>query len=221
MTNATQNYFNLFLPGISMGIVRAAISHPFEILKLRSQINQPTNYKNLFGGVHYSIGVNALERGVQFGLYEQFKLNDNNLESAAKASVISTCIGFPYNIVMLRNVVMKSTLSVKKGVFAKAATLEYGRSLCGSILFLSSYNFLREKDVPILFRAPLSSWAVWLITYPMDSYKNMVLSHTQSSGMGVVRYYKGISYPLIRSVPSSIIGFYVYENVLKLCNQQS
>ena len=44
--------FKLFVPGVSMGIVRAAISHPFEIMKLRSQMNHPDQsahfYKNIF-----------------------------------------------------------------------------------------------------------------------------------------------------------------------------
>jgi hypothetical protein len=33
------------IPGFMMGIVRAAISHPFEIMKLKSQIN----YKGFLG----------------------------------------------------------------------------------------------------------------------------------------------------------------------------
>jgi hypothetical protein len=210
--------FKLVIPGVSMGIVRAAISHPFEIMKLKSQINQSENfYKNVFKGIHYSIGVNAFERGVQFGLYEKFKLNDNNITSSAKASIISTCIGFPYNIVMLRKVVMSSTVKIKKEVFAKAAGLEYCRNLSGSVLFLSSYNFLKEKDTPIFLRAPLASWIVWLSTYPVDSYKNMMLSQKKPESLNIFRLYKGIQYPLVRSVPSSIVGFYVYEYMLKCC----
>ena len=208
----------LFIPGVSMGIVRAAISHPFEIMKLKSQINQSDHfYKNIFKGIHYSIGVNALERGIQFGLYEKFKLNDNNITSAGKASIISTCISFPYNIVLLRHVVMKTNVKIDRRIFIKSASLEYARNLGGSVLFLSSYNFLKEKDTPIFLRAPLSSWAVWLATYPIDSYKNIILSHTQYERPNIFRLYKGIQYPLFRSIPSSIIGFYVYEYMLNYC----
>jgi len=207
--------FKKIIPGFTMGIVRAAISHPFEMMKLKSQINyQGSFYKNLFKGIHYSIITNALERGIQFGLYEKFKLNDNNLNSSAKASIISTSLTLPYNIILLRNVIMKSSIQIPKNIFYKSAGLEYSRNLSGSILFLSSYNYLKEKELPILYRAPLSSCFVWSITYPIDSYKNILLSH-QNDIINIKRLYKGIQYPLMRSIPSSIAGFYIYEYMLE------
>ena len=208
--------FKKIIPGFTMGIVRAAISHPFEMMKLKSQINyQGSFYKNLFKGIHYSIITNALERGIQFGLYEKFKLNDNNLNSSAKASIISTSLTLPYNIILLRNVIMKSSIQIPKNIFYKSAFLEYSRNLSGSILFLSSYNYLKEKELPILYRAPLSSCLVWILTYPLDSYKNILLSNQSKEIINIKRLYKGIQYPLIRSIPSSIIGFYVYEYMLE------
>src|SRR6056300_1294242 len=140
------------IPGFSMGIMRAIISHPFEMMKLKSQINQKENfYKNLSKGVHYSVITNALERGIQFGLYEKFKLNDNNLNSSAKASIISTTLTLPYNILLLRNVIMNSSLIIPRKIFYKSVFLEYSRNLSGSILFLSSYNYLKEKEIPIFY----------------------------------------------------------------------
>ena len=201
-----------------MGIIRATISHPFEMMKLKSQINQNGNfYKNLFKGLHYSIITNALERGIQFGLYEKFKLNDNNLTSSAKASIISTTLSLPYNIILLRNVVMESSFKIPKITFYKSALLEYSRNLSGSILFLSSYNYLKERETPIFIRAPLSSCFVWSLTYPIDAYKNILISG-QKESLSIKRLYKGIQYPMIRSLPSSIVGFYVYEYMLKLCS---
>jgi len=204
------------IPGFSMGIVRAIISHPFEMMKLKSQINQKHNFfNNLFKGMHYSVITNAFERGIQFGLYEKFKLNDNNLISASKASIVSTSLSFPYNIILLRNVIMKSSLKIPNNIFYKSLCLEYSRNLSGSILFLSSYNYLKEKDIPIIYRAPLSSCFVWSLTYPIDSYKNILLSQ-QNDIINIKRLYKGIQYPLMRSIPSSIAGFYVYEYMLSL-----
>lgn len=210
--------FKKIIPGFTMGIVRAAISHPFEMMKLKSQINyQGSFYKNLFKGIHYSIITNALERGIQFGLYEKFKLNDNNLNSSAKASIISTSLTLPYNIILLRNVIMKSSMQIPKNIFYKSFFLEYSRNLSGSILFLSSYNYLKEKELPIIYRAPLSSCLVWILTYPLDSYKNILLSNQNKEkiNINIKRLYKGIQFPLIRSIPSSIIGFYVYEYMLE------
>ena len=215
--NINKDDLKKIIPGFSMGIVRAIISHPFEMMKLKSQINQKENfYKNLFKGVHYSVITNALERGIQFGLYEKFKLNDNNLNSSAKASIISTTLTLPYNILLLRNVIMNSSLIIPRKIFYKSVFLEYSRNLSGSILFLSSYNYLKEKEIPILYRAPLSSCLVWTLTYPIDSYKNILISQQKKIDVNIQQLYKGIQYPLMRSIPSSIVGFYVYEYMLKL-----
>ena len=212
--------FKKIIPGFTMGMVRATISHPFEMMKLKSQINQTQHfYQNLFQGIHYSIITNALERGIQFGLYEKFKLNNNNLTSSAKASIISTSLSLPYNIILLRNVVMKSSIKISQSIFYKSASLEYIRNLSGSILFLSSYNYLKEKEISVFYRAPISSCIVWGITYPVDTYKNLLLSQNSQSlnKIGLSRLYKGIQYPMMRSIPSSIVGFYVYEYMLKIC----
>lgn len=218
MTNISISKDDLkkIVPGFVMGAVRAFISHPFEMLKLKAQTNQTNEfYKNLFRGVHYSIFTNALERGIQFGLYEKFKLNDGNIMSSAKASVISTCLSLPYNIVLIRNIIMGSSVNVGKTILYKSLGLEYTRNLSGSIIFLSSYNYLKDMDVPVYIRAPLASSLVWITTYPVDSYKNMIISN-QKVSFSPSRLYKGIQYPLIRSLPSSVVGFYVYEYTLKL-----
>jgi hypothetical protein len=205
------------IPGFTMGIVRAIISHPFEMMKIKSQINQ-TNffYKNLFKGISYSIFTNALERGIQFGLYEKFKLNNGHFISSAKASLISTSITIPYNIILLRNIIMNMSVKIPKNIFYKSIYLEYTRNLLGSILFLSLYNYQKEKEIDIIYRAPISSCGVWVVTYPIDSYKNILLSDQQKEKINLIRLYKGIQYPLIRSIPSSIIGFYVYEYMLTI-----
>lgn len=206
------------IPGFTMGIIRAIISHPFEMLKLKAQINHNEQlYKNLFKGIHYSILTNSIERGIQFGLYEKFKKNDNIIISSTKSSVISTFISLPYNILLLRKIILKTSISVNKNIFSKSIGLEYLRNLSGSIIFLSSYNYLKEKDIDIIYRAPISTCFVWLFTYPIDTYKNILISNNKIN-LNIKNLYRGIQYPLIRSVPSSIIGFYVYEYMLKYMN---
>ena len=195
-----------------MGIVSSVISHPFEMLKLKSQMNIHQNlFKNLFSGLHLSILSNSFERGIQFYYFEDLKKKTNNLLlSSIYASLISTTISLPYNFVLLKKNILNRSVGLNKNMFFKSLSLEYTRNLSGSSLFLYSYNKLKELDYPIYVCSILSSTFVWLMTYPIDNIKNQIIAGNQ------IKYnfkflYKGIQYPILRSIPSSTVGFYVYE----------
>ena len=90
----TEKEIKKFIPGFTMGFVRSIISHPFEMLKLKTQMNINDNlFKNLFKGLHLSILSNSFERGIQFYYFEDIKKKTNNiLLSSLYASLISTTI---------------------------------------------------------------------------------------------------------------------------------
>lgn len=216
----TDNIRN-FIPGFTMGIVRALISHPFEMLKLKTQMNVKVDkFKNLSKGIHLSILSNSVERGIQFFYFNDVMKKSNSLlYSSFYASLISTTITLPYNILLLRNYILNTTFRIDRPILIKSAGLEYGRNLSGSTLFMYTYNKLKADNFPIYACAISSSIAVWVLTYPLDNIKNQLLSNNP------VRYtlqflYKGIEYPLVRSFPSSIIGFYTYEYVNNYLNPQ-
>lgn len=51
------------------------------------------------------------------------------------------------------------------------------------------------------------------LTYPIDNIKNIknqIIAEKRINN-NILNLYKGIQYPLIRSIPSFIVGFYVYE----------
>lgn len=219
MTNY-KDEFKQFLPGFTMGITRAIISHPFEMLKLKSQMNIKDNfYNNLFKGVHLSILANSFERGIQFYWFEKFKKKYNNqLLSSFCASLISTSITLPYNIILLRKTLLNNTNETKKIIVYKSGSLEYIRNISGSTLFLYSYNYLKSNNYPIYISSIGASFIVWGLTYPIDYIKNNIIAEKQIK-FNIMSMYKGIEYPLIRSIPSSIIGFYIYEFINNKLNK--
>ena len=204
------NYLNFF-PGCAMGITRSIVSHPFEILKIKSQLQINKNI-NLFKGLHYSIIASGVERGIQFYLYDYFRKgnNDSILNSSLKSSFLSTGIALPYNFLMVNKSVIGQNFKFNKYNLTRTFPLEYSRSFLGSSIFLSTYNYLIENDVPLAASAFGGTTAVWSATYPLDNIRNQIISNKKITYNNL---YRGVQYPILRSIPSSIAGMYVYENV--------
>jgi hypothetical protein len=210
---------NKFIPGFGMGITRAIISHPFEMLKLKKQMNINNNvYNNLYRGIHLSVLSNSVERGLQFYWFEEFKQKySNSFKASLFASLASTTISFPYNVILLRNTILNQSYTFKKTNLYKSGLLEYSRNLTGSTIFLYCYDYFK-KDYPIYISGIISSTIVWIITYPIDNIKNQIIANVKLR-TDFFNLYKGIQYPIIRSIPSSICGFYVYEYLNNLLNK--
>ena len=218
----TEKEIKKFIPGFTMGFVRSIISHPFEMLKLKTQMNINDNlFKNLFKGLHLSVLSNSFERGIQFYYFEDIKKKTNNLIlSSLYASLISTTISLPYNVILLKKNILNKSIIINKTILFKSASLEYSRNLSGSTIFLYSYNKFKEFNCPIYVCSILSSALVWMLTYPIDNIKNQFIAGN-SIKYNLRFLYKGIQYPLMRSIPSSTIGFYIYEYLNNYLNASS
>ena len=217
--SSSEKEIKKFIPGFTMGITRAIISHPFEMLKLQSQMNMEIKIdKNLFKGIHLSIGSNALERGIQFYWFEEFKRKYNNsFYSSVLASLISTSITLPYNVILLRKTLLNEKNNLAKKNIYKSGALEYSRNISGSTIFLYSYDYFRSDKYPIYVASIASSCIVWALTYPVDNIKNQIIAN-KPINYNLKNLYKGIQYPLMRSIPSATIGFYVYEYLKNIFN---
>ncbi len=213
-----KNFINL-LPGFSMGITRALISHPFEILKIQTQLGIKRTFNfSLYKGVSYSVAANGLERAIQFYFFEKFKNNNTRFESSFKSSLISTAISFPYSVLLLKRIVSNNSTNFNKNIFIKSCSIEYTRNLIGSTIFLYTYDYLKH-NTNLFFIPPIGATSsVWLLTYPLDSLKNKIINDGKIPKLNL-NLYKGIQYPLLRSLPSSVIGMYVYEKVKEYINE--
>jgi hypothetical protein len=212
MTDIKHNYLNV-IPGLFMGFSRSIISHPFEILKIKSQLNIRTKIK-LYKGIHYSIISSGVERGIQFYLYDYFReANDSNLLSSCKSSSISTFIGIPYNFYIVNKSVTNQKVNFTINNLSKTLPLEYTRCFLGSTIFLYTYNELKDNNLPLWFSAFCGTTTVWGITYPIDNIRNQIISN--KNNFSINNLYKGVHFPILRSLPSSIIGMWVYEKTKK------
>ena len=191
-----------FIPGFAMGTTRALISHPFEILKIKSQLNIKKKIP-LFKGLHYSLLASGAEKGIQFGLYDFFKSNaDSNFACSLKASALSTFIGIPYNFYIVNKSVVNQKFKFNLSNLSRTVPLEYSRSFISSSIFLYTYNELKDNNIPLWLSAFVATTTVWSVTYPIDNIRNQIISKTNN--LAFKNLYRGIQYPILRSIPSSI-----------------
>jgi len=200
---------NEIIPGFAMGFTRSFISHPFEILKIRSQLNV-VNPGSLFKGLHYSLISGGIEKGIQFGLYDFFRKNNNNVVASVKSSCLTTFVSIPYNFLIVNKSVLNDKFKFTYSNLSKTIPLEYTRAFIGSSVFLFTYNEMKNKNMPLWASAFTGTTAVWLITYPIDNVRNQIISN--KFNFALTNLYKGIQYPILRSIPASIAGMYVYEH---------
>ena len=156
----------------------------------------------------------GLERGCQFYLYDYFKKNnDTNFTSSCKSSSLSTCIVIPYIFFIVNKSVINQNVNFTIKNLTKTLPLEYSRCFLGSTIFLYTYNELKDNNIPLWLSAFGGTTAVWSLTYPIDNIRNQLISN--KNNFAIMNLYKGVQYPILRSLPASIIGMYVYEKTKK------
>ena len=103
------------------------------------------------------------------------------------------------------------------------------RSVLGTSIYLGSYGKMREyygNDLhQSIINGSVAGLSVWTITYPIETIKVEQQIHNRAiiqilkeriSNFGILNLWKGISSIYIRTLPSSIIGMVVYEEVKKM-----
>lgn len=199
-----------FLPGFMLGFTRSIVSHPFEILKIKSQLNNK-NKINLLRGIQYSILSSGLERGLQFYLFDKYLKNNSLLVSSLQASFFTSLISVPYNNIIVNKIILKKELNKKN--MSKIFGIEFSRSFLASNIFLTSYKIFQDKGFSLTTSALLATTNVWLLTYPIDNYRNHLMSNKK---INILKLYNGIQYPILRNIPSTFIGMFMYEKTKEL-----
>jgi hypothetical protein len=232
-----------FIPGFLQGLTRVLISYPFDYIRTNIQTQE---YKNIFSYIYQkkltvkdayrgcSIQVISvpIDRSIQFYLFEKISKNNSIFIASISSSIISSIYSVPINFLTTQIITSHSALSFKNmQQFLKNKTQYTGfipdlsKSLIGSILYTSSYGYLRqlidkERHNYFIFGiiASISSWSV---IYPLDTLR-VIKQTTNYSYKDIIKittfkqYYSGFSIILIRSVPSAGAGMLVYENSRQL-----
>jgi hypothetical protein len=232
-----------FIPGFLQGLTRVIISYPFDYIRTNIQTQE---YKNIFSylyqkkltvkdayrGCSIQLLSVPIDRSIQFYLFEKISKNNPIFIASISSSIISSIYSVPINFLTTHIITSHSSLSfkhiqqfLKNKTYYTGFTPELSRSLIGSILYTSSYGYLRqlidkEKHNYFIFGI-IASISSWLVIYPLDTLR-VIKQTTNYPYKDIIKttsfkqYYSGFSIILMRSIPSAGAGMIVYEKSRQL-----
>ena len=200
---------------------------------------QNNKISSLYRGVGIPLTTVPIDRAIQFRIYE--KLNKTNISpflSGSICGIVSVFFTLPCSYICnnyVLNIENKSIFEFIKKNLQNPLQLYNGfkpelfRSTLGTSIYIGAYgtmrnNFGNDFNQNIINGA-VAGLSIWTITYPIETIKveqqinnrNIIPILKQRIGNhGILNLWKGISTVYIRTLPSSIIGMVVYEEVKKL-----
>lgn len=199
------------------------------------------SFKSIYRGVGVPLISVPIDRSLQFKIYEE--LNKYNLSpflSGSLCGISSVFFTLPSSYICNNYVLNKNEKSLVK--FTKKTLKnplklysgfkpELTRSVIGTSIYLGTYGHMRNRFgsdfIQSIINGAVSGWSVWTITYPIETVKVeqqltnrkvIEILKYRINNFGLLNLWKGILPVYTRTIPSSIIGMLVYEEVRKKIN---
>tara|TARA_B110000208_G_scaffold77266_1_gene99002 strand:- start:710 stop:1438 length:729 start_codon:yes stop_codon:yes gene_type:complete len=199
------------------------------------------NFKSLSRGITIPLISVPIDRAIQFKIYE--KLNKKNFSpflSGSICGITSVFFTLPSSYICNNYVLdkkQKSLFNFARKIIKNPLQLytgfkpELSRSLLGTSIYLGTYGNMRHyfgnSPYQSLINGAVAGCTVWTITYPIETIKveqqlknrpiNQILKF-RINKFGILNLWKGIGQIYVRTLPSSMIGMMVYEEVNKIIN---
>jgi hypothetical protein len=194
-------------------------------------------FNKLYKGVSVPLISIPIERAIQFKCFEYFSNKDlNPFISGSLCGCVNTIFSLPSSYICNNFILSKTStnlaLFIKNELKIKniynGFKPELIRSISASGIYLGVYGSLRNKYGNNIYQSiinsTISGWSVWTLTYPFETIKieqqiknqNIItILKNRIYKYGIFNLWKGITPIYIRTIPSSIIGMIVYEEVRK------
>lgn len=226
------------IPGFLQGVSRVCVSYPFDFLKISIQSGKlknnheaieflkKTNIRNLYRGssmIFLSVG---LERSLQFYFMEKYNNTRNPYFTGFLFSIMSSIYSIPVQYINAN--IISSSLNLKtilkNNNIYRGGILEISKSICCTTIYSGTYFTLRNEFGNELKYSPLysimSSFLMWSVVYPLDTIKIKYQTNNTMNLIDIIKKYNitnfyklyhGITFTYYKTIPSSMIGMYVYE----------
>jgi len=219
-----------FIYGVTGGAFGTFISHPLDTARILLQAGKKVNYKNLYRGIYPPLFGIGFEKAIVFGtFYNLEKTEMNTFNKGLIAGFLSTIVVSPVEKlkILLQTQKAKKIKDLKNNVSLRNL---YGgwtgtlfREVPGYGLYFTCYENIKDQNdniFKIFLKGSVSGAFSWTFIYPADyvktlvqndgiSYKNAI-SNIYNKG-GILQFYKGFSYALMRCIPLHGGVFTAYE----------
>lgn len=120
--------------------------------------------------------------------------------------------------------------------FFKGYSVDFVRGSISTTIYLGTYGVMRDwcenNNLNLWSKTIVSSitagWTVWIVTYPLDTMRVLYQTTDNKSlislfaervnSRGIFSLWRGICPVLFRTLPSTVCGMLVYENIRNIIN---
>lgn len=206
-----------FTGGFASGVVQVLVTQPLSsLMNLRqnNNSNQKINFRKLYKGTLPTLTNSAITTGsIFYGEAELRKYTNSMILSSSIMGFINSLITSPFeNLRIQRLNNIKIIYSVQR--MYRGLPLYSARETIAWSLYISSYNYLKEKEIHPLISGGFAGWLSWFGTYPIDVLKTRIQSNlvtTYKKEFVKKNLWKGFGICSIRAIIANSIGFYTYE----------
>jgi hypothetical protein len=205
------------LDGFVAGFVSALVTHPLEFLKVRRQNDLGNSLHHFKRGIVINPLTYGLHYSVYFPVYTSLKNFDiTPLQSAFIAQMISSTILTPLWIARTRRMVHNTDYltilqDLKPGRFLIRGS---GTNVILSLQTGVSYGIMEYLNYHSVVDSFIAKTTSGFIFYPLDTVRTVLRTDVSSSEKEIIKkllnnplkMYNGLSYYLLRSVPSFMIS---------------
>eukprot|EP00744_Colponema_vietnamica_P022297 GILI01032011.1.p1 GENE.GILI01032011.1~~GILI01032011.1.p1 ORF type:complete len:251 (+),score=-9.64 GILI01032011.1:22-753(+) len=186
---------NDYVPGVIAGTSAALVTHPLDVMRVRSQLaERPSRrFTSLYVGISAAILRETMYTGVRLPLYTTLKKKTNKVLSGAVAGAVGTCLAHPLDLVKVVKVCtpLKASNSkimgnlIRNGQCFKGLAPAIQRSVLFSSVQLSTFDTCKEGildldwDLDAKVAVPVAAWiagcASTVTSTPFDVIKTRVM----------------------------------------------
>jgi hypothetical protein len=220
-----------FISGAVSGLSQNIIGHPFDTIKVLKQNNMSYINKNpmfYYRGFLYPSCSQIIVNSLNFtNIHTINKTIDNYFISGFISGFISSPIVYIFDVGKIKNQTNPNTFDLKFKpitmndiINKKGKPITCFRECIGFGTYFSSYNYLREKEVPVFLSGGIAGIFNWFISYPIDVLKTRQLTKniTIIEAIRMKKFYKGLGVCLLRAGLVNSVGFYAYESSKRMFN---